>query len=114
MTIRLGSTIALGISTAVYESVRQAQGPQGNPMVPFQRAFDVSIGIAGLAIFFLPFLRVGTQGNALQDKESEVSGPEQENAFTSDAETGFTVPLADNAAPVPPTAVYAASEKHRS
>lgn len=61
--IRLGGTIALGISTAVYSSADQTQSPQDDPIVPYQSAFYVSVGLASLSLLFVPFLRVGTRGN---------------------------------------------------
>ncbi|KAI9171079.1 MFS-type transporter [Paramyrothecium foliicola] len=93
MTIRLGSTIALGLSTAVYESVRQAQGEHGDPMVPYHRAFNVSIGIAGLSCFMLPFLRIGTQGNAPHEEESDLVETGQKGNLPSDAENSHQVPI---------------------
>ena len=110
MAIRLGSTLALGVSTEVYESVRQAQSPGGDPMIPFQRAFNVSIGISGLALFLIPFLRIGTQGNAPAEKESDMPMNEQVNALSSDTETGITPPTS---IPIPmqPPAIHSTSEK---
>ena len=63
MLIRLGSTIAIGVSTAVYSSMKKAQGETSDNMVAYQRAFDVSVAFAGLACLLLPFLKLGTQGN---------------------------------------------------
>ncbi|KAJ4315221.1 hypothetical protein N0V84_008489 [Fusarium piperis] len=68
MLIRLGSTVALGISTAVYSSAGEAQADGGDPVVPYRMAFFVSVGLAGLGCFLLPFMRIGTQGNTPADK----------------------------------------------
>ncbi|KAI8679690.1 MFS domain-containing protein [Fusarium keratoplasticum] len=68
MLIRLGSTVAIGISTAVYSSVGEAQADGGDPVVPYRMAFFVSVGLAGLSCLFLPFMRIGTQGNTPADK----------------------------------------------
>lgn len=68
MLIRLGSTIAIGISTAVYSSVREGQAEGADPVVPYRMAFFVSVGLAGLGCLFLPFMRIGTQGNTASDK----------------------------------------------
>ncbi|KAF4974190.1 hypothetical protein FZEAL_8868 [Fusarium zealandicum] len=68
MLIRLGSTIAIGVSTAVYSSVQEAQAEGADPVVPYRMAFFVSVGLASLSCFFLPFMRIGTQGNTPVDK----------------------------------------------
>lgn len=68
MLIRLGSTVAIGISTAVYSSVGEAQANGSDPVVPYRMAFFVSVGLAGLSCLLLPFMRIGTQGNAPADK----------------------------------------------
>ncbi|KAH6895531.1 major facilitator superfamily domain-containing protein [Thelonectria olida] len=67
MLIRLSSTIALGISTAVYSSVKRAQGPNGDENTPFRMAYFVSVGLASMGCLFVPFLRMGTQGNSPAD-----------------------------------------------
>lgn len=67
MLIRLGSTIGLGISTAVYSSVKAAQAEDGDVNEPFRMVYYVSVGLAALGCLFVPFLRIGTQGNAPTD-----------------------------------------------
>jgi hypothetical protein len=67
--VRLGSTIALGMSTAVYSSVALSDASIADPMVKFQRAFQVSVALAGTSILFVPFLRIGTQGNSSPESE---------------------------------------------
>ena len=61
---RLGSAIALGLSTAVYSSVATTEAAATNPMLPFTRAFQVSVGLSAGGLLFLPFVRLGTQGHA--------------------------------------------------
>lgn len=70
MLIRLGSTIGLGISTAVYSSIKEAQAGDGDINEPFRMVYFVSVGLAGLGCLFVPFLRIGTQGNVVPDKEA--------------------------------------------
>jgi hypothetical protein len=70
MLIRLGSTIAIGISTAVYSSVQVAQAEGGDVIRPYRMAIFVSVGLAGLSCLFIPFLRIGTQGNAPAEKDA--------------------------------------------
>ncbi len=35
-----------------------------NPMLPYSKAFQVSIGLSAASFLFLPFVRLGTQGHA--------------------------------------------------
>lgn len=76
MLIRLGSTIAIGISTAVYSSVQAAQSDDDDDEVkPYRMALFVSVGLACLSCLFVPFLRIGTQGNAPVEKEETTTPP---------------------------------------
>ncbi|KAJ4269975.1 hypothetical protein NW762_001647 [Fusarium torreyae] len=87
MLIRLGSTVAIGISTAVYSSVEEAQAGDADLSDPYRMAFFVSVGLASLGCIFLPFLRIGTQGNTtagvttshLAKPNREASGARCEN-----------------------------------
>ncbi|KAI5463380.1 major facilitator superfamily domain-containing protein [Mariannaea sp. PMI_226] len=74
MLIRLGSTISLGISTAVYSSVKEAQGRDGDENTPFRMAYFVSVGLAALGFLFVPFLRIGTQGNSPDETDVAKAG----------------------------------------
>lgn len=68
MFIRLGTTIIFGMSTAVYSSVKDTPEGEDNVFKPFQSAFYVSLGFAALACIFVPFLRIGTQGNSPKEE----------------------------------------------
>lgn len=68
MLIRLGCTIAIGISTAVYSSVEEALPEGGDVVKPYKMAFYVSVGLAALSCFFLPLMRIGTQGNTPEER----------------------------------------------
>ncbi|KAL8381799.1 hypothetical protein RB595_005860 [Gaeumannomyces hyphopodioides] len=61
--IRLCSTVALGISTAVFGSVGRSPEGVANPMLQYTRAFQVSVAMAAFGLLFVPFIKVGTQGN---------------------------------------------------
>ncbi|KAK4240889.1 major facilitator superfamily-domain-containing protein [Achaetomium macrosporum] len=61
---RLGAAIALGISTAVYTSFSGTPAAVLSPMLPYAKAFQVSIGLSAGSFLFLPFVRLGTQGHA--------------------------------------------------
>ncbi|KLU82089.1 hypothetical protein MAPG_01166 [Magnaporthiopsis poae ATCC 64411] len=73
--IRLCTTVALGISTAVFGSVGRSPEGIANPMLQYTRAFQVSIAMAAVGMLFVPFIRVGTQGNHkhVSDESSEGS-----------------------------------------
>ncbi|KAF7560616.1 hypothetical protein G7046_g3524 [Stylonectria norvegica] len=89
MLIRLGSTISIGISTAVFSSVKATQAEGADPMVPYQMAFFVSVGMAGVSCLFVPFLRIGTQGNAPKEEaaseeltlSSVANGEDEKNTY---------------------------------
>ncbi|KAL7934691.1 MFS general substrate transporter [Trichoderma chlorosporum] len=68
MFIRLGTTIIFGMSTAVYNSVKNSAQGQDDVFKPYKRAFYVSLGFAALACVFVPFLRIGTQGNSPKEE----------------------------------------------
>ncbi|KAL8408722.1 hypothetical protein RB594_007241 [Gaeumannomyces avenae] len=73
--IRLCSTVALGISTAVFGSVGRSPEGVANPMLQYTRAFQVSVALAAFGLLFVPFIKVGTQGNHkhVSDETSELS-----------------------------------------
>ncbi|QYT00307.1 MFS domain-containing protein [Trichoderma simmonsii] len=68
MFIRLGTTIIFGMSTAVYSSVKNTVEGQDDAFKPYRSAFYVSLGFASLACLFVPFLRIGTQGNSPKEE----------------------------------------------
>ncbi|KAL7813046.1 MFS general substrate transporter [Trichoderma gracile] len=68
MFIRLGTTIVFGLSTAVYSSVKNSLTAQDDAFTPYKSAFYVSLGFAALACLFVPFLRIGTQGNSPKEE----------------------------------------------
>lgn len=61
---RLGAAIALGMTTAVFTSEAGTPEAIANPMMPYSKAFQVSIGLSAGSFLFLPFVRLGTQGHA--------------------------------------------------
>jgi hypothetical protein len=61
---RLGAAIALGATTAVFTSVSGTPEAAADPMLPYAKAFQVSIGLSAGSFLFLPFVRLGTQGHA--------------------------------------------------
>ena len=71
MLLRLGTATSLGISTAVFSSLEDSPTGKSNVMWPYQRAFDVSIGLAGAGCLLVPFLRIGTQGNEVANRDDD-------------------------------------------
>lgn len=67
--VRLASTIAMGLATAVYSSVELSPQGQADQMLKFTRTFQVSVAMAGFSVLFVPFLRVGTQGHHEEDAD---------------------------------------------
>ncbi|KAK4448142.1 major facilitator superfamily-domain-containing protein [Podospora aff. communis PSN243] len=61
---RLGMAVSLGISTAVFTTAKSAPQTLGDPMWPYAKAFQTSIGMSAASFLFLPFVRLGTQGHS--------------------------------------------------
>ncbi|KAK3374481.1 major facilitator superfamily-domain-containing protein [Lasiosphaeria ovina] len=82
---RLGAAVALGASTAVFVSATGTAEAMADPMVPYKKAFQVSVGLSAASFLFLPFIRLGTQGHASQETDTDtgeskkalVDGPSQ-------------------------------------
>jgi hypothetical protein len=72
---RLGMAVSLGISTAVYTTAKGAPQALADPMWPYAKAFQTSIGMSAASFLFLPFVRLGTQGHSavMVKKEGLVS-----------------------------------------
>lgn len=98
MLVRLSTTIALGISTAVYSSVAETPAGVADPMLGYTRAFQVSVALSGASVFFLPFIKLGTQGNWKEEEDvSRVEngkgrGEESRSVGVSDKSAGMSPP----------------------
>lgn len=60
---RLSATVGVGIATAIYSSVDTTPLGMSHPMLKYTRTFEVSVGMAAVSVLFVPWLRLGTQGN---------------------------------------------------
>ncbi|KKY34188.1 putative major facilitator superfamily protein [Diaporthe ampelina] len=60
---RLSATVGVGIATAIYSSVDTTAQGMALPMLKYTRTFEVSVGMAAVSVLFVPWLRLGTQGN---------------------------------------------------
>jgi hypothetical protein len=71
---KLCSNISLGISVAVYNSVRD-QNPSGEAIRPYLSTFWFAAAVAGISMFLVPFMKLGTQGGSekegLSDERNE-------------------------------------------
>ncbi|KAK3319360.1 major facilitator superfamily-domain-containing protein [Apodospora peruviana] len=74
---RLGSAVALGMSTAVFSSVAGTPEAIMDPMLPYTKAFQVSLGLSASSFLFLPFVRLGTQGHThtADSRQDVADGP---------------------------------------
>lgn len=70
---KLVSNIGLGISTAIYNAVRNQGG--SSAIRPYASTYWFATAIAGAAILLVPFLKLGTQGG------DESSVPSDEDAL---------------------------------
>lgn len=66
---KLCANISLGITTAVYNSVRN-QGP-ASPIKPYLSTYWFAAASAGLGVALIPFLKLGTQGHDDKDNSSD-------------------------------------------
>ncbi|GAM43152.1 hypothetical protein TCE0_047r17728 [Talaromyces pinophilus] len=57
---KLVSNVGLGITTAIYNAVRDESG--SSVIRPYLSTYWFATAIAGVAIFLVPFLKIGTQG----------------------------------------------------
>lgn len=59
---RLGSSVAMGITTAVYNSVQLSSQNAADPMLRYNMTFLTCVGFCGFGAVFVPFMRLGKQG----------------------------------------------------
>jgi hypothetical protein len=81
VVIRLGNSVVMGVTTAVYSSIKATPAGMADPMLSFTRAFQASMAFAAASLLFTPFIRLGTQGNA----------PKQVTLESTDKSVGGTV-----------------------
>lgn len=73
--LRLSQTVALGMSTAVFASVDLTPAGLADPSLKYSRAFLVSVGLAAFGVLCVPFVRLKTQGNAVEDEDEPEPEP---------------------------------------
>jgi hypothetical protein len=70
---KLVSNIGLGITTAIYNAVRNEGG--SSVTRPYAATYWFATAIAGVAIFTVPFLKLGTQGGNASPSEPSDEDP---------------------------------------
>lgn len=85
--VRLASTVAMGIATAVYSSVEVSPQGMEQPMLKYTRTFQASLAMAALSVLVVPFIKVGTQGHYKRDDATQTITTEKgpQPAETTDA-----------------------------
>lgn len=78
--VRLSSTLAMGISTAVYSSIDLSAKGQAETMLKFTRTFQVSVALAACSVIISPFIHVGTQGHHEHEDAASLQVEAQERA----------------------------------
>lgn len=68
---RLGSSVAMGITTAVYSSVQLSPENAADPMLRYNRTFLTCVAFCGAGAIFIPFMRLGKQGIAPKQEARE-------------------------------------------
>lgn len=91
---KLCTNIGLGITTAVYNAVADSlpgdgTGPFTPSIKPYHSTYWVSAGFAGLSLFLVLFLTIGTQGDASNPASPE-SEPEPVGCSIENKDEGNT------------------------
>lgn len=68
--IRLSSTVAMGIATAVFSSIEVSPQGMEQLMLKYTRTFQVSVALAAASVLVVPFIRIGTQGHHEQHDDT--------------------------------------------
>lgn len=66
---KLVSNVGLGVTTAIYNAVRDESG--SSVIRPYLSTYWFATAIAGVAIFLVPFLKIGTQGGGDSKEQSD-------------------------------------------
>lgn len=70
---KLVSNVGLGVTTAIYNAVRDQGG--SSVIRPYLSTYWFATAVAGIAIFLVPFLKLGTQGggNLIERSDEDLS-----------------------------------------
>ncbi|KAI0457522.1 MFS general substrate transporter [Xylaria acuta] len=82
--IRLSNTAVLGISTAVFSSIKSTPA---DPMLKYTRTFQTTVALAAAGVLVSPFIKLGTQGNAPKVEVREEEKLRESTDFMETAET---------------------------
>lgn len=87
---RLCTAVGYGIATAIFDAVQRNPPKSGyyanNAVAPFAAVFWFSMGISFIAVLFIPFLRITTQGHKGDTGrvKQDIINPPTESAFGLD------------------------------
>jgi hypothetical protein len=85
---RLCTAVGYGIATAIFDAVEKNPPKSGyyanNAVAPFAGVFWFAVGVCFLAVLFVPFLRITTQGHKgdtgrVKQADAANSSPDLEN-----------------------------------
>jgi hypothetical protein len=86
---KLCITIGMGISTAIFDGIEKNPPTKGfhagDPIQPYSGTFYFAFACAGISVFLVPFLTIGTQGHATKI-EDEDAGIEEKTEKTGGLE----------------------------
>ena len=68
VVIRLGSSVAMGITTAIYTMVQLSPENAEDPMRRYNRTFLTCVAFSGVGAVLIPFLKLGTQGGSARQE----------------------------------------------
>jgi hypothetical protein len=77
---RLCVTVGMGVSTAIFSSVEKSDinAPgfhSGDPIRPYAAAFWFCTAAAGVSMFLVPWVTIGTQGHRDEKEEVDSGSP---------------------------------------
>ncbi|OJJ47958.1 hypothetical protein ASPZODRAFT_64508 [Penicilliopsis zonata CBS 506.65] len=72
---KLCNNLGLGIATSIYSSISTELGDGSTAVRPYLTTFWFAAASAGLSVFLVPFLTLGTQGGPAPEKAEEIQEP---------------------------------------
>jgi hypothetical protein len=88
---KLCNTLGLGIATSVESSIVNRMTASTPAIQPYLSVYWFAAAAAGLALLMVPFLKLGTQGNAVPESD------QNDQLVSSEEKSGETIAAADPA-----------------
>ena len=89
---KICSAVGLAISASVYNAESTSSAALQTSSRPYKMAFWVCAASAGLGIFFVPFLTIGTQGHNAKASHLQSSGGKTPSTTTNDVQAEIHIP----------------------